>query len=642
MTEQELDITSRNLAKAIRQKESGGDYNAVGDNGTSRGAWQWQAATWKGHAQEILGDANAEMTPEHQNVVAKGMMRKYIQQGKDAAQIAAIWNSGSDKGWENKVGTNVINGKPIQYNVPQYVKSVTENYQKFKSESQLQQQEVQQPEAPQVDKPGLLASIGNAITDPFVALGGGVANIIRPMIGQEVNREKIPSIFGGEGVNPVGSRDGQELGAVDTAQQLAGNVAMAGSNFVGGGIAKSVGGGILAKTLPVATQLAKEGAIAGGAQLGGQAMSEGKSAGDVALETVKGVGIGAIATPLIGVPLGLLPLATSAGRGAVTKELESKYITQNTDDWARVGSDYVRSGGVLAKEGKFGKDSPKFLGELGISPNRLIENGKFQTEDIAKELSTTAVKDFDNTLTDMLKAAQFSNKKPDLTRMEINAISKIKDIKNITEAQRLQIAKNIKQEFSALKGKYGDSITLPSLNEQKGNYWANTKFDATKPFQSDVNYIIGSTMRQTIEDSVQDAPVRELNQLLGNYYSAAKFLRSINKREPKQTAIQKVGGTLSRAAGTLVGSAMGGTGGAVSGYLFGKTLADVLNKASNPVKTAVLNNLEKTNPQAFDEALKYLGHQQLNILKNVSVKQTTSSQVKGASEIQNAVKSVVK
>jgi len=505
-----------------------------------------------------------------------------------------------------------------------------------------QQPEITSPEAPQVEKPGLLASIGNAITDPFVALGGGVANIIRPMIGQEVNREKIPSIFGGEGVNPVGSRDGQELGAVDTAQQLAGNVAMAGSNFVGAGLAKSVGGGVLTKTLPAVTQLAKEGAIVGGAQLGGQAMSEGKSASDVALETVKGAGIGAIATPLIGVPLGLLPLATSAGRGALTKELESKYIAQNTNDWARVGSDYVRSGGVLAKEGKFGKDSPKFLGELGISPNRLIENGKFQTEDIATELSTTAVKDFDNTLTDMLKASQFSNKKPDLTRMEVNAVSKIKDIKNITEAQRLQIAENIKQEFSALKGKYGESITLPSLNEQKGNYWANTKFDATKPFQSDVNYIIGSTMRQTIEDTVQDAPVRELNQLLGNYYSAAKFLRSINNRVPKQTALQKVGGTVSRAIGTGVGGAMGGTGGAISGYLFGKTLADVLNKASNPVKSAVLSNLEKTNPQAFEEALKYLGHQQLNILKNVSVKQTTPAQTKGAINISNAVKNVVK
>lgn len=326
MTEQELDITSRNLAKAIRQKESGGDYNAVGDNGTSRGAWQWQAATWKGHAQEILGDANAEMTPEHQNVVAKGMMRKYIQQGKDAAQIAAIWNSGSDKGWENKVGTNVINGKPIQYNVPQYVKSVTENYQKFKSESQLQQQEVQQPEAPQVEKPGLLASIGNAITDPFVALGGGVANIIRPMIGQEVNREKIPSIFGGEGVNPVGSRDGQEIGAVDTAQQLAGNVAMAGSNFIGAGAVKSVGAGILSKVSPSILSLMKQGALATGAQMGGQAMEEGRSATDVLKETAKGVAIGGVAGPVIGKTIGAIAKIPSAFKVKTAEEILSTPI----------------------------------------------------------------------------------------------------------------------------------------------------------------------------------------------------------------------------------------------------------------------------------------------------------------------------
>ncbi len=43
------------LSKAIIQHESGGDFNAVGDAGTSHGAAQWQPATWKAQAHDVLG-----------------------------------------------------------------------------------------------------------------------------------------------------------------------------------------------------------------------------------------------------------------------------------------------------------------------------------------------------------------------------------------------------------------------------------------------------------------------------------------------------------------------------------------------------------------------------------------------------------
>ncbi len=122
-----------NLAKAIRQRESGGNFNAVGDAGTSKGAYQWQPGTWKGHAKEILGDENAEMTPDNQNAVAYGVILKDKQKGLNPAQIAAKWNSGQPDGWENKIGTTTINGKKIKYDVPAYVKEVTDTYQKLKA-----------------------------------------------------------------------------------------------------------------------------------------------------------------------------------------------------------------------------------------------------------------------------------------------------------------------------------------------------------------------------------------------------------------------------------------------------------------------------------------------------------------------------
>jgi len=88
---------AKNLTKAIFQTESGGDFNAKGKSGES-GAAQWIPSTWKSQAKDVLGDENAQMTPENQSVVAQGTIRKLIAQGKNAAQIAAIWNSGSDQG----------------------------------------------------------------------------------------------------------------------------------------------------------------------------------------------------------------------------------------------------------------------------------------------------------------------------------------------------------------------------------------------------------------------------------------------------------------------------------------------------------------------------------------------------------------
>ena len=132
---------AKNLTKAIFQHESGTNYNqgldgsTGGDAGTSKGAGQWQAATWKEQAQDVLGDANAPMTKENQSVVAQGTIRKLIAQGKNAAQIAAIWNSGNDTNWQNKVGVTTINGQQIKYNVPKYVKDVTDLYQQYKGQS---------------------------------------------------------------------------------------------------------------------------------------------------------------------------------------------------------------------------------------------------------------------------------------------------------------------------------------------------------------------------------------------------------------------------------------------------------------------------------------------------------------------------
>lgn len=88
----QLDPKVVKVMRAIGHVESGGDYNAVGDSGRSKGAYQWHDDNWKNSAQQILGDENAPMTPENQNKVAYHQIKAYKDAGRTPEEIAALWN----------------------------------------------------------------------------------------------------------------------------------------------------------------------------------------------------------------------------------------------------------------------------------------------------------------------------------------------------------------------------------------------------------------------------------------------------------------------------------------------------------------------------------------------------------------------
>jgi len=111
------------LALAIRQVESGGNYQAKGGSG-EYGAYQYMPATWKSTAKQYLGDENAEMTIRNQNIATAKKLNDLLDRGYSPEQVASIWNSGQPT-WEGKVGVNKYGQK---YNVPAYVNKVMTQY----------------------------------------------------------------------------------------------------------------------------------------------------------------------------------------------------------------------------------------------------------------------------------------------------------------------------------------------------------------------------------------------------------------------------------------------------------------------------------------------------------------------------------
>ncbi len=165
----EVDTLSANasqIANAIKTIESNGNYDASGASGEF-GAYQFMPSTWDSWSKEYARANNFNLmpsglakTPENQDAVAMFKINQWLAQGLTPEQIAAKWNSGSEIGWENKIGTNK---QGVAYNVPAYVS-------RFKN--------------------ALASQVGTGQVDAFTTLNA--TNLVRDVVGPRgVNNEEL-------------------------------------------------------------------------------------------------------------------------------------------------------------------------------------------------------------------------------------------------------------------------------------------------------------------------------------------------------------------------------------------------------------------------------------------------------------------
>ena len=135
----ELDQGVVNLAKAIRQTESGGNFSAKGKSG-EHGAYQFTPDTWKTQASKYgINIPIEQATPEQQNAVAYNKIKEWKDKGHDVTQIASMWNAGEGEpdSYTGKFSTGTpsigINKFGAKYDVPSYAKSVATAYMTLKN-----------------------------------------------------------------------------------------------------------------------------------------------------------------------------------------------------------------------------------------------------------------------------------------------------------------------------------------------------------------------------------------------------------------------------------------------------------------------------------------------------------------------------
>lgn len=413
---EELDQHALALAKAIAKTETQGSkdpYKAVGDSGTSKGAYQFQPNTWKNLSKQHLKIDNAPMSVENQNKVAYMEIKRLKDAGKTPAQIASYWNSGDFEAYKKgKKGYNAKLG--VYYDVPAYVEKVSNNYRQLAPKTTPQISEVPQQEV----KKGFLGTNPNDTIMGKILDNSITRGIQNFFPGKKVG-EAIGTL-GGYLFTPKEQKQYYDTSA-PTPLQVAGDVAQGALSIYGA-------------KMPIKTSFI--GKVGQSAKLGGYlsgtgAIAEGKDAKDVLKDTLSGAGVGA-SIPVVGV--GAKYLTDKLPKSLMTKAIGEKVskIKQG-----KSVSEYAISKRRVGTASKLVEKSQKEIDRIESLVDNALE-GRTETvkaTDYLKKLSQTDEaknallknKDVRNKIETLVPETKRLLKKDTLTIKELNQLRKIVD-----------------------------------------------------------------------------------------------------------------------------------------------------------------------------------------------------------------------
>lgn len=551
----QMDNDVINLAKAIRQTESGGNFNARGQSGES-GAYQWIPTTWKAHAKQALGDENAPMTPSNQNAVAYTVIKSWKDQGLNPAQIAAKWNSGSETGWENKVG---VNEHGVKYDVPKYVKSVTDAYQQVKGGAQVgidpnNPSAIQGNQTPlqyETESPlqsGMVANQGGTSEPNKETLGGALQHRLQQAgsaIGDSASGKQglISGALqlGGAGAGAILDTTGAALKAIP----LVGGLIEGAENLIGKGVTKGFETETGQDILSGYAKFAQENPVAA------------KNIGSIAnmvsvIPLFRGVAVG------MGAAKGTL---NSAFRGSLEKTAE-KELTQ-TISRVRTGGQKLTDiqGRGLNPIGQIVKD-PELLPDIETDAKGIA---RYNTTNAEQKLSNQIDEIDDRLDVELAKA----------TGTDLGGYVPLEAMKQtVMDAVRTELKgspdlasalKKVGDDFGSIGMSYGDMVTLNDLNSIKRMVRKSVNFDSPS-LDRNVRYHEGQAIMKMIEDVATKRGlenVRTINREMAEKIEAQNLLQKYvhAKSVPENPGWKSLSGKAMEpttvAAGEAVGQSFG-------------------------------------------------------------------------------------
>jgi hypothetical protein len=562
--QQQLDPQVVNLAKAIRQTESNGNFQAQGKSG-EYGAYQYTPDTWAKDSQQYLGQSVdlKQATPQQQNEVAYKKLAALKAKGYNIGQIASIWNAGEDE--PNAYTGKFSNGQSsvgekngVRFDVPQYAKSVASTYQQYK------------------------AGIGSPTITPNLSSVGSQ--------GEPQTQEKAPEPSLGE---ELGQR-GQDIGSA---------------------VSKTISG----KINPISGLIQTAGAVAGGL---GDVVGKGLELipGVKGIENLIGKGVGALAKTGAGQAVIKEVQKFSDDHPELSGDIGAGFniltaipIFKGLGAVKNVAEDAISSGLKSVAEKSFVSDAPNLFTTakaqtfLEKNPTVLkdmvdrrlvgdIEGGKYVVGN-SIDASQKSVGDLNKQVEKALSDAKYANTKVDGEGIAHQALTGFTDRNGnviegvpqsgMTEHELIANAKKLDPTNKLLWDKFENGeATLNEVNQLRSSLDGKVKKVFLGPTSLDSPEVatskeLGALLSSAMRDSVQaTAPeTQNLFKEMATQFKIQRALGYMNGKSVKPGSIAKFAGNMtSIGAGGGLGGLIGGTPGAVIGGIVGERTGGTIAK----------------------------------------------------------------
>lgn len=559
------------VMQAIKNVETPGSkdpYTAVGDNGDSHGAYQFNKDNYKNWATQYGIDPN-DFSSTAQNKVAYARIKDLKNQGLDPEEIAAKWNGA-------KVDSST--GK-LTYVNPEYGVKFRAALQQGKNSNT---QTVQSPDSSQSSNPlgaeSALASSGVPTQDNESALGK-LIDFAFPILSDIQGKHPEKSLLqkaGDLGQSALWFVPGVGEGA-EAAIKGAGLLGDAGAKIAG----QAIGGATQGYASDVASKL---------------------SSGDTNAADVLTPGVGTVTGGILGGSVGKLGNKFSK-EGIVNDAAKSNNA---------VLGQTKRGANELAESFAEGKDTGKFLATKGIhlpaevNPETVAYDTAGHAQNIRNDVGT-----LNTTLSDALKVVPGGSK---ITDIEDELENKIRNqaLDKVTADEQVQI---MKDETAKWRSQYGEDLSVADLNDLKKRNWDLSKFDATKTNATmKTHRAIGNVLKTSVEDIASKGGldgVKEMNEYMAQHLDAADALERVHGTKAKGgrlgDLLQKhTMGALGGGIGLFGGGPVGAIMGAMAGEYAGGKLASAIRRISaSPIRTAMLKRMVQEDPAIIQKMIEY-------------------------------------
>lgn len=271
-----------------------------------------------------------------------------------------------------------------------------------------------------------------------------------------------------------------------------------------------------------------------------------------------------------------------------------KYITKRANTFEELMNATVKPKQVLEKSKAKGYDVTRTLASNDKYIPQIIE-GKIVPDEAIMSIQND-IKPMAQMVREVIDT---DGRMGNLNEWKAKALAGIEDLKKEGDVYN-KVKSNIEKDFAVYMEQFPSGIApLGFLDDVK-----KAKYEAinwNKPNKMTADRAIARASRESIEDSIDDISIKQMNRELGALYDAQEALEALQGRAVKGGRLGKY---FARGFGIAVGSS-GGPIGAILGGLTADKIADIMQSTyfKQPITQRMIGEIKTTRPDIFKKAM---------------------------------------